>query len=108
MGWLASFQHWLAIWTGTVNEPGPQYGFWSGFGGDLAIIGALLSAPLVLLRKHNCEIHGCWRIGRHTTAAGHHTCRRHHPDDHLTHADVIDAHEAAQAAKEAHGDHRRV
>jgi len=28
--------HWLAVHTGTVNEPGPYYGFWSGFGSDLA------------------------------------------------------------------------
>jgi hypothetical protein len=26
--------HWLAVHTGTVNEPGPYYGFWSGFGSD--------------------------------------------------------------------------
>src|SRR5262245_55206107 len=36
--------HWLAVHTGTVNEPGPYYGFWSGFGSDLAefsILGAI-------------------------------------------------------------------
>jgi hypothetical protein len=27
--------HWLAVHTGTVNEPGPYYAFWSGFGSDL-------------------------------------------------------------------------
>jgi hypothetical protein len=26
--------HWPAVHTGTVNEPGPYYGFWSGFGSD--------------------------------------------------------------------------
>ena len=96
MGLLDAFRHWLAVVTGTVNEPGPEYGFWSGFGGDLAIIGTLLGAPLVLLRKHNCEVRGCWRLARHETAAGHKVCRIHHPDDSLTGQDVIDAHHAAR------------
>ena len=30
------FGHWLQVHTGTVNEPGPYYGFWSGFGSDIA------------------------------------------------------------------------
>jgi hypothetical protein len=38
------FRHWLQVHTGTINEPGPYYGFWSGFGSDLeefAILGAI-------------------------------------------------------------------
>jgi hypothetical protein len=27
--------YWLQLHTGTINEPGPYYGFWSGFGSDL-------------------------------------------------------------------------
>ena len=27
--------HWLQVHTGTINETGPYYGFWSGFGSDL-------------------------------------------------------------------------
>jgi hypothetical protein len=87
--------HWLAVHTGTVNESGPYYGFWSGFGGDLAIIGALLWGPVVLLRKHNCEVHRCFRLARHSTAAGHHVCRRHHPDGHLTAQKVGEHHRRA-------------
>jgi hypothetical protein len=76
---------------GVDDLSGPWYGFWSGFGSDLtefALIGALLS----MVRAHNCEVHGCWRVGRHVTAAGQHVCRRHHPDGHLTEESVREAH----------------
>ena len=87
--------HWLAHWLGMDNLSGPVYGFWSGFGsdvGELAIVGGLVS----IYRRHNCEVHRCWRLGRHTTAAGHAVCRRHHPDDHLTVQDIDDAHRKAK------------
>lgn len=100
MSWLASFQHWLAVWTGAVNEPGPQYGFWSGFGGDLALVGAVLSAPLVLLRKHNCHVRGCWRLGRHPVEGTLFTvCTRHNPGGQPTHHRILAMHRAHQAAK---------
>ena len=76
--------HWLQVHTGTVNEPGPYYGFWSGFGSDLeefGILGALGAAIYQLVRKYNCHEPGCWRIGNHPTADGQfHLCYRHHPD----------------------------
>ena len=93
MGWLL---HWLAVHTGTVNEGGPYYGFWSGFGSDLgeiAIIGGLIG----IYRKHNCHVKGCWRVGRHpvdgTTFV---VCRPHHPDEKPTAADVATAHRKAK------------
>ncbi len=93
--WHEHVWWWVEVHTGTVNESGPWYGFFSGFGsdiGEVAIIGGLVT----VYRRHNCEVHGCWRIGRHQTAGGHHVCRRHHPDDHLTHQDVLDAHATAR------------
>ncbi len=93
--WLP-LQHWLAVHTGTVNEAGPYYGFLSGAGSDLSEI-AIIGALGGILRRHNCEVKGCWRLGRHQTAAGHHVCRVHHPDDHLTAERVVADHEAAQA-----------
>jgi hypothetical protein len=36
--WVINFRqvgHWFQVHTGTINEPGPYYGFWSGFGSDL-------------------------------------------------------------------------
>jgi hypothetical protein len=76
--------HWLQIHTGTVNEPGPYYGFWSGFGSDLAefsILGAIGTAVYQLVKKYNCHEPGCWRIGNHPAAGGQFLlCYRHHPD----------------------------
>lgn len=94
MNWLL---HWLAVHTGTINEGGPYYGFWSGFGSDLGEV-TLIAALLGMLRQHNCEVKGCPRLGRHLTAAGHRVCRRHHPDGAPTHQQVADAHAARKDA----------
>ena len=67
---------------------------WGGILSDIGEI-TLVIALATLIRARNCEVHGCWRLGRHTTAAGHKVCRRHHPDDKLTAADVLVAHAAA-------------
>jgi len=76
--------HWLQVHTGTVNEPGPYYGFWSGFGSDLAefsILGAIATGIYQLVKKYNCHEPGCWRVGNHPAAGGRfHFCYRHHPD----------------------------
>jgi hypothetical protein len=80
----ATVNHWLAVHTGTVNEAGPYYGFWSGFGSDIAelgILGAIGTAAYHQFRKYNCHEPGCWRIGTHPAAGGKFTvCYRHHPD----------------------------
>ena len=78
------FGHWLQVHTGVVNEPGPYYGFWSGFGSDLeefGILGAIGAALYQLVKRYNCHEPGCWRLGNHPTADGRfHFCYRHHPD----------------------------
>jgi hypothetical protein len=77
---------WLQVHTGTVNESGPYYGFWSGFGSDLeefGILGAIGAAIYQLVKKYNCHEPGCWRIGNHPAADGQfNLCYRHHPDFH--------------------------
>ncbi len=82
----SAFNHWLAVHTGTVNESGPYYGFWSGFGSDLAefsILGAIGTAAYQLFKKYNCHEPGCWRVGTHPAAGGQFLlCYRHHPDFH--------------------------
>jgi hypothetical protein len=78
----------LLHYLGIDDVSGPWYAFWSGFGSDLGEL-AIVGGMLTLVRRHNCEVHKCWRIGRHQTPAAHRVCRRHHPDGHLT---------AAQAA----------
>ena len=76
--------HWLQIHTGTINEPGPYYGFWSGFGSDIeefGILGAIGAGIYQLVKKYNCHEPGCWRIGQHPAAGGQFLlCYRHHPD----------------------------
>lgn len=78
--WWHPLQHWLAVHTGTVNEPGPYYGFFSGFGSDLGEI-ALVGGFIALYRKHNCHVKGCWRIAHHEVeGTPWKVCRKHHPD----------------------------
>jgi hypothetical protein len=87
VAWIAnadSVDHWLAVYTGLSNLSGPYYGFWSGFGSDLAeltLIGAVGTAVYQLVRKYNCHYPGCWRVGNHPAAGGQfYLCWRHHPD----------------------------
>jgi hypothetical protein len=65
---------------GTTNGGGRWYLWWSGMFGNLTIFAAIA----IFYRKHNCHIHGCLRLGAHTTvdARGveHVVCRHHHPD----------------------------
>jgi hypothetical protein len=78
--------HWLQVHTGTINEAGPYYGFWSGFGSDLeefGILGAVGAGIYQLVKKYNCHEPGCWRVGQHPAAGGQFLlCYRHHPDYH--------------------------
>jgi Protein of unknown function (DUF3040) len=75
---------WLQVHLGIVNEGGPYYGFWSGFGSDLAeisVLGAVGTAVYQLVKKFNCHQPGCWRVGNHPAAGGQFMlCYRHHPD----------------------------
>jgi hypothetical protein len=82
--YASTVNHWLAVHTGTVNESGPYYGFWSGFGSDIAefgVLGAIGAAIYQVFRKYNCHEPGCWRVGSHPAAGGQFLlCYHHHPD----------------------------
>jgi hypothetical protein len=85
--WIIHSQHvgnWLQVHTGTINESGPYYGFWSGFGSDLeefGILGAIGAGIYQVIKKYNCHAPGCWRVGQHPAAGGQFLlCYRHHPD----------------------------
>jgi len=86
--------HTLLDWMGLTDASGKPYLFWSGFGADLSEF-AIVGAVVGLLRRWNCESHGCWRIARHKTAAEHRVCRHHHPAGAPTAADISAAHAAA-------------
>ena len=82
--------HVIAHLLGIDNESGPWYAFWSGFGSDLGEI-AIMGSLLALVRRHNCHVKGCPRLGRHPVAGTTWTvCRRHHPDGHPSAQDVQD------------------
>lgn len=51
------------------------YNFWSGFGGDVAIVGSLMGGPVIYWRHHNCHEQRCARLGH--LADGAVWCRRH-------------------------------
>ena len=76
--------YWFQFHTGIINESGPYYGFWSGFGSDITefgIFGAIAAGVYQLIKKYNCHSPGCWRIGNHPAAGGQFLlCYRHHPD----------------------------
>ena len=78
--------YWLQVHTGTINESGPYYGFWSGFGSDIeefGILGAVGAAIYQLVKKYNCHEPRCWRIGQYSAADGQFLlCYRHHPEYH--------------------------
>ena len=83
---------WINHFLGLDNLSGPYYGFWSGIGSDITEFG-ILGGLIMMYRKHNCEIHKCWRIGRHqwldsSNGTTHNLCRIHHPKDHLQAEDV--------------------
>lgn len=64
-------------WTGSTNEPGPQYGFWSGFGGsipDFLIVGSLIT----FFMHRNCHVKGCLRLGHTDPKHGFPACKKHH------------------------------
>jgi hypothetical protein len=82
--WHGRIWWWIEIHTGTVNESGPYYGFWSGFGSDLGeyvILGAVLNGIYVHWKNVNCHDPHCLRIGLYQAAGGQYRlCRHHHPD----------------------------
>lgn len=90
--------HWLSHWLGLDNASGALYLWWSGIVGDFSEL-AIVAGLVTIIRKHQCEVHRCLRIGKHRTDAGHSVCRKHHPDDHLTADAVHTAHYRAGRRK---------
>lgn len=81
--------HWLLVFFGVDNEAGRGYAFWSGIGSDIGEI-ALIGLLYQNVRKHNCHVKGCPRIGRHHIG-DYIVCRRHHPTDAPTPTDIANA-----------------
>lgn len=95
MGFWQHLWWWIEIHTGTVNESGPYYGFWSGFGSDIGEV-TLLTGMIVGLRHVNCREQHCWRLGHVVPGSGVRACHKHHPIDPRTkrNGSVAEMHEA--------------
>lgn len=90
--------HFLYFWLGLSNASGSQYLFWSGFFGDITIMGGCL-AYLVHIRSLNCHVKGCKRF--HTfpvPGTPFRACKLHHPT--LPQGDISQYH-ILKAHKEA-------
>jgi hypothetical protein len=74
----AAWWHWFEVHTGTVNETGPYYGFWSGFGSDIGEA-TLVVGVVGIWRHHNCHVKRCPRLGRPVEGTPYVACPRHHP-----------------------------
>lgn len=77
--WHTFYFHWFQVHTGTINETGPYYGFWSGFGSDLGE-GTIVVAIAATWRHHNCHVKGCARLGRRVDGTPYLACPKHHPE----------------------------
>lgn len=79
---------WALHFLGVDSGSGPAYLWWSGFGanfGELAIVSALYA----VVRRHNCHVRRCWRVGRRQVeGTGFVVCRRHDPAGTVTAADI--------------------
>ena len=85
-GWLWDALRW------TWHDP-DGYNFVSGPLADITLLGGAYA----ILRRHNCQVKGCWRIGRHPVAGTEHiVCRKHHPHESPTAEQVLAEHAAAQ------------
>lgn len=81
--------HWLLHFLGVDSTTDNAYAWWSGPGSDIGEL-AMLGWLYAFLRKHNCHVHRCWRIGRHPVGGTTWiTCRRHHPDGHITAQQIL-------------------
>lgn len=52
------------------------YNIFSGDVGDITLVGG----AWLILKKHNCHAHRCWRLSWHPDEDGHPVCKVHHPD----------------------------
>jgi hypothetical protein len=95
MWWQPILVH-LSQETGTSNATSRAYDFWSGFGSDIGEV-AIIGAVIGMYRKHNCHVHGCWRVAKHPVEGTPYVvCKKHHPTvpDLVTADHVADAHRA--------------
>lgn len=75
------------------------YDAWSGVLSDVSEL-ALVGAVIGVLRRYNCHVHHCWRVGRHKVdGTPYVVCRHHHPHGPVTAEQVLAEHAAAMTAR---------
>jgi hypothetical protein len=75
------------------------YDFWSGLGADIGGL-AFIGAGVGLYRKHNCHVHGCWRIAKQQViGTSWMVCHHHHPEGRPTAEDIVTAHAKVRVAE---------
>jgi len=83
---------WLLHWSGLDDPSGAPYLFWSGIVGDVFLVGA----GWAIVRRLNCHVRGCLRVGIHdVVGTPYRTCRKHHPavrTGAVTEAHIVAAH----------------
>ena len=102
--WRDFYFHWFEVHTGTVNETGTYYAFWSGSGSDVGEA-TIVVGIVAAWRHHNCHVKGCPRLGRPVPGTPYIACPRHHPAHEGTTRGVsleaiFKAHEAAKKRKD--------
>lgn len=101
MSWFQLVWHWLEIHTGIARGgPDPFYNFWSGFGSDIGEV-AIIGGIWMGIKKINCHVQRCPRIGHYVVdGTPYKVCRKHHPDvpskGALTADHISDAHANAK------------
>lgn len=90
--------NWLITFLGIHNEAGPEYAFWSGFGGSIPDV-LIITAIIGWWWHHQCGVHRCFWPARRLTAAGERACFRHHPEPRRTVHDLHRAHHEAKAQR---------
>ena len=62
---------------GLDDASGTWYLFWSGIGANIAMLGGAIA----VVRKHNCHVRRCWRVGRlPLDGTPFVLCMKHHPE----------------------------
>ena len=72
--------HWLLHYAGLDSANGTPYLFWSGIGGDAAIVGSFIASPVLYWRHHECHEPRCVRLGH--PVEGVVKCRKHRTRKH--------------------------
>jgi hypothetical protein len=77
------------------------YNFWSGIGADLGSF-AFVGAVIGVYRKHNCHVHGCWRIAKQqVVGTSWVVCHHHHPEGRPTAEQIAQVHSKILTAEHA-------